>query len=202
MTCLERVQTASALAPSAPLRTPEASFSDPDAFSFPAASRSLGMGCYLEDVRCLTIQAGRMTRQDSTAGGLRGAGTQGNTKGPGLVPFALPGCVAPKARLGGAGRGSIKLCIQIEVPTASLIPARGRPDSRSLLSPWEEGWQPLHPSAPCTEHGQVGGAFKKHPAMEQIESTQLLERAFSSSTRRPQHGPSLSSLQGPTHPLS
>lgn len=202
MTCLERIQTASALAPSAPLRIPGASFSDPDAFSFPAASRSLGMGCYLKDVRCLTTQAGRMTLQDSTAGGLCGVGAQGNTKGAGLVPFALPGCVAPKARLGGAGRGNIKLCIQIEVLTASLIPARGRPDSRSLLSPREEGWQPLPHSAPCMEHGQVGGARKKHLVVEQIESTQLLERAFSGSTRRPEHRPSPSSLQGPTHPLS
>lgn len=46
MTCLERVsQLHPALAPSAPLRTSEASFSDPDAFS-PTASTSLGMGCY------------------------------------------------------------------------------------------------------------------------------------------------------------
>lgn len=85
----------------------------------------------------------------------------------------------------------MKLRIQMEVPMVSLIPARVRPDSWSLRFPREEGWQPLHPSAPCMEHGQVGGAFKKHPGMEQIESTQLLERGFSSS-----------SLQEPTRPLS
>lgn len=161
-TCLERgSKLHPALASSAPLRTSEAAFSDPDAFLFPAASTSLCMGCYLGGVRRLTTQAGRIT-QDSTAGGLRGAGAQGN-KGCGPGPFCSPrthGSRGRTRRCREREHEAVRPDEDAEGLTDPSPGAAGQP-----VPPLSSGrtWQPL---CPCSMHGTPGrGANREHTAV-------------------------------------